>query len=1370
MSAIEARAAARKEAENAFYNDELERMAKERASMAKMAENIVFAIERAQARNDETSIQDISSADKMEELINKANHNKKSSLETLNDLSVSFEAMKKSSNYEKLLEELNRDNDDEEGKERSASAAEKTASAERGRDDSSSSSSSSSSNSSSDPRHKDIVPAHTLEAEAKEQRIRLKEATGKLNKIFASGQKEYNELVLSMAAGFDDGAQALDADIRVDGDNAEVIQEALVPMLQKKINHLGSALEMTTLKAEAFSLQLITDKAHFVEKENKLQRTVQALEVKLQVASNKKRFQEQIDRDPNMVQGVVSRGEYDEALQMLADSKEEAKKARAEAETIKLEFAALKTRAYEAERDKVDDKAKIAQMERELKNAAKAAEQVTELKAKVAEKEMEVMEAASEAAQWKQKFEAGTGKLEADIMREMNKVVTGMKAFGNLLGVQDSKATQMLDTQAARLAEAKRKIGDLGELLVTQAAEVKEMQATAEAAAEAADLASQNGGVIDDLKAENERLRAQLEQKTQEFDDQSATMEEQIRVATAASETGSLASAASGRRSAPFTPGGADDHREPMSSGRCDIIVTEVSKSALESMLAAMTKAGVKGSEEEAQNAITEHTKMIKLKASAFGQQLHEMGLEDSEIDELLREYTKSLFEGVEKLTVQATAAGVSIGGGGKDGDDDDISVLTSESVPFDAGSDDESVDIYNKEMSAEELELLEKMKEALRTGSLADLGTIQKENFDRLKNKNFGSGALIELTIMEHNIRYDDDGSDPMDASTPDASKVKAEERRRKMQIKMMTMLQKEQLSKVMTTYDFSELATFKTNTEKEIRLLRSFSALRALKHYYDGGNFMDILTTHRDIIDRTILAKGGWKVAMEEVKDNTMKLDAATLENTDHWPDFFRVKVLEYYKRALLSQQDRFQLAMDLFQKKSLEKSKRDAERLEEQKRLTAQAVQDFEELKKKKKRPLRAKTASREKAVAAAASDPDVATPALTADGSGDGAAAATAAGEECAKDPLELSAPRPASPGTPEREEAAQALRDMGLGSRPGSSSGEGEAGGDNDNIKIPVSVSGMGDSLPGTAADPTGGAFAGMDMSSQEDLLADRVVQDGADVSVVNKGVVLLKKHSSLMNVLKMQQQQEEEENALKQLQKQSTVPLTPESTIALRLHRAADRLVLRVLGGDDHAPIVMELLMQCIDDWKVGFVSDAVEPVEEAIALCASGTGPDAEEAGALCADMMELLQMDIACPKEAMDLHNKFEGIIEYLEKKHEAEEAAIAEEGDDEGEDSELVAASGGTSAAVGTVGATPSAQVKALLKEKEAMTRELDSLRALTEPGARSDTPVRNEPTQMYVFGSIVLPIYLVLWSLSLYYASAVAYLHYLIRHDV
>ena len=104
-------------------------------------------------------------------------------------------------------------------------------------------------------------------------------------------------------------------------------------------------------------------------------------------------------------------------------------------------------------------------------------------------------------------------------------------------------------------------------------------------------------------------------------------------------------------------------------------------------MLAAMTKAGVKGSEEEAQNAITEHTKMIKLKASAFGQQLHEMGLEDSEIDELLREYTKSLFEGVEKLTVQATAAGVSIsGGGGKGGDDDDISVLTSESVPFDAG------------------------------------------------------------------------------------------------------------------------------------------------------------------------------------------------------------------------------------------------------------------------------------------------------------------------------------------------------------------------------------------------------------------------------------------------------------------------------------------------------------------------------------------------------------------------------------------------------------------------------------------------------------------------------------------------------------
>ena len=72
-STMEARARARKEQEDAFYNMELEKMAQERAQMASMANHIVVAITEAEARNNEFTIQDMTSADKMDELISKSN-------------------------------------------------------------------------------------------------------------------------------------------------------------------------------------------------------------------------------------------------------------------------------------------------------------------------------------------------------------------------------------------------------------------------------------------------------------------------------------------------------------------------------------------------------------------------------------------------------------------------------------------------------------------------------------------------------------------------------------------------------------------------------------------------------------------------------------------------------------------------------------------------------------------------------------------------------------------------------------------------------------------------------------------------------------------------------------------------------------------------------------------------------------------------------------------------------------------------------------------------------------------------------------------------------------------------------------------------
>ena len=188
--------------------------------------------------------------------------------------------------------------------------------------------------------------------------------------------------------------------------------------------------------------------------------------------------------------------------------------------------------------------------------------------------------------------------------------------------------------------------------------------------------------------------------------------------------------------------------------------------------------------------------------------------------------------------------------------------------------------------------------------------GQVANENFDRLKDKKFGKNDIIELTMLEHHLRYDSMDFDEEDsAATPsiatntsagenegdDEAPIKSAEelRREKRQLKMMGVLQERELNKVKEEYTFSELSSCLMETEKNIMLLRSFSALRALRYYNDGGNFMDVLTVHRDIINRVIEAKGGWSEALREVKDETTSLDKETLASTDHWPDFFRIKV---------------------------------------------------------------------------------------------------------------------------------------------------------------------------------------------------------------------------------------------------------------------------------------------------------------------------------------------------------------------------------------------------------------------------------------------------------------------------------------------
>ena len=249
VAAAERRQKEAKMKETELLETELKRMSDERAAMASIADRIVLAIDAAANKNNEISIQDIQSPEQMENLILRSNANRQKSLETLNELSMAFMEMKTSANVDEFIRQTAEEEGESELKAQAADSEDGETVAHE------------------DPFKPIFVPASQLEKEAKEQKKRADEAMNKLNKIFEGGKKEYNDLVMSMAAGFDDDAKAIDGDLRVDGDDAEQIQEALIPMLQKKLQHASQALEMVTLKADTMSVQLINDKAKFVEQE-----------------------------------------------------------------------------------------------------------------------------------------------------------------------------------------------------------------------------------------------------------------------------------------------------------------------------------------------------------------------------------------------------------------------------------------------------------------------------------------------------------------------------------------------------------------------------------------------------------------------------------------------------------------------------------------------------------------------------------------------------------------------------------------------------------------------------------------------------------------------------------------------------------------------------------------------------------------------------------------------------------------------------------------------------------------------------------------------------------------------------------------------
>lgn len=197
----------------------------------------------------------------------------------------------------------------------------------------------------------------------------------------------------------------------------------------------------------------------------------------------------------------------------------------------------------------------------------------------------------------------------------------------------------------------------------------------------------------------------------------------------------------------------------------------------------------------------------------------------------------------------------------------------------------------------------LEEMKKELTAGSLLHIGEMRVENFDRLKNKHFGTDELISLTAIEHHLRYDEPQIAVEEHITSGSAEDRAAERSKKrrqyrMQVQALKIQRDLVQQKVLEESSVLDLLRYKHATEQQGLLLKTLSAWRSIKYYENGGPFQDVLQMHLEVIERCIELAGGWHKALVDVE-----LMTDLRIKTDEYPEHFRVRMLEIIRQKLLS-----------------------------------------------------------------------------------------------------------------------------------------------------------------------------------------------------------------------------------------------------------------------------------------------------------------------------------------------------------------------------------------------------------------------------------------------------------------------------------
>jgi hypothetical protein len=184
----------------------------------------------------------------------------------------------------------------------------------------------------------------------------------------------------------------------------------------------------------------------------------------------------------------------------------------------------------------------------------------------------------------------------------------------------------------------------------------------------------------------------------------------------------------------------------------------------------------------------------------------------------------------------------------------------------------------------------LEAMRQELLTGDLSSIGVVRTENFDRLKNKKFGTDMMVALTVLEHHGRYDSGESLPSGSENEEQ-----QQRQYRMQLKALEIKRKLYTQQIVQETSILDLYMYLHSTEEHLGLLSSLNAWKSLLYYQSGGIFRDVLEVHRDVIHNCIKESGGMKAAVKAL--STLPPNSETKQ----WPQEFRLKALEIFRAQL-------------------------------------------------------------------------------------------------------------------------------------------------------------------------------------------------------------------------------------------------------------------------------------------------------------------------------------------------------------------------------------------------------------------------------------------------------------------------------------